>query len=109
MGRGLLAKISLMKNKTQTSHLSLLEKHIFQIGFKIGFEQGYKKGYIDGKQRIIFIITRKLFGRIPQTAEKRIKKLSSDDLDALAIALLDFEKPSDLTAWLKANADVAAA
>ncbi len=81
----------------------------FKLGFKIGFEQGYKKGFLEGKQRIIFIIIRKLFGRISQTAEKRIEKLSSEGLDALALALLDFEKPSDLTAWLKANAPAAAA
>lgn len=78
-------------------------------GIRIGLEQGIEKGRQQGEILVILKQLERRFGRVSQASVKRIEKLPLESIEELAVALLDFEKPSDLTAWLKANAPAAAA
>lgn len=78
-------------------------------GIERGIEQGRIRGRIIGATSLVLKVLTHKIGRVSQASVKRIEKLPLESIEELAVALLDFEKPSDLTAWLKANADVAAA
>ncbi|MCI0489921.1 MAG: DUF4351 domain-containing protein [Blastocatellia bacterium] len=43
----------------------------------------------------------KRFGRIESRTEAKVVRLSTEKLEELGEALLDFEEPEDLKAWLK--------
>lgn len=73
-----------------------------------GIQIGIEKGRHEGEIAVILKQLERRLGRVSQASVKRIEKLPLERIEELAVALLDFEKPSDLTAWLKAKADVAA-
>ncbi len=68
-----------------------------------------RDGRLQGERELVLKQLERRVGRVSQTSAKRISQLPIESIEELAIALLDFEKPSDLTAWLKANAPAAAA
>jgi Domain of unknown function (DUF4351)/Putative transposase, YhgA-like len=54
-----------------------------------------------GQRSIIALQIEKKIGRLPETLNKRISSLSSDELASLAIALLNFNSIDDLSNWLE--------
>ena len=69
-------------------------------GEKIGAQRGQVLGRQQAlKQVAVRLLTRK-FGRVTLKIVKRLDKLSAEQLEALAEAVLDFEKVADLEAWL---------
>ncbi|CAN1213404.1 DUF4351 domain-containing protein [Tumidithrix helvetica PCC 7403] len=70
-----------------------------QIGEQSGQLQGRQQGL---KQFAVKLLTRK-FGKVPVKTVKRLEKLSAEQLEELAEAVLDFEKVADLDVWLKAR------
>lgn len=72
-------------------------------GEKIGTQRGQILGRQQGlKQFAVKLLTRK-FGKVSVKTVKRLEKLSAEQLEELAEAVLDFEKVADLDAWLKAR------
>ena len=54
------------------------------------------------KQFAVKLLMRK-FGKVTLKTVKRIEKLSAEQLEELAEAVLDFEKVADLDVWLKSK------
>ncbi|NET35874.1 MAG: DUF4351 domain-containing protein [Cyanothece sp. SIO1E1] len=62
------------------------------------------KGFYKGGQNIIFRQLKRKFGSVENESETAISKLSTEQLEVLGEAILDFEKEEDLEQWLaKAN------
>ena len=62
--------------------------------------EGLQKGEHQGKEKLIMLLMERLFGSVSPTILERVEKLSSKQLDALGLALLDFESVADLEKWL---------
>ena len=71
-----------------------------QIAIEIAREQVTKTAQLS---LILRQLVRRL-GTIQPETENSIRQLSVEELENLGEAVLDFKDPSDLTAWLQANA-----
>jgi predicted transposase YdaD len=64
-------------------------------------------GREEGRQAEAFSVTLRLLNRrcgpLSEATTTQIQALPLEQLEALADALLDFQGPADLTAWLAAN------
>ena len=64
------------------------------------FGQGRQEGRQEGELEMALRLLRRRCGAISAEQEDRIRALSLEHLEALAEALLDFNSPADLVAWL---------
>jgi hypothetical protein len=64
---------------------------------------GYERGRVEGQQSLVSLQVQQKIGQIPTLLNDRISALSPDQLEALAIALLNFNSIDDLNHWLEAN------
>jgi predicted transposase YdaD len=71
-----------------------------QRGREQGLEQGLQKGLQAGELDITLRLLRLRCGGLSPEQESRIRALPLPRLEALAEALLDFQGPDDLKAWL---------
>lgn len=62
--------------------------------------KGYKKGEIEGKEELLTLLLQTRFSTLPQALTEKLDKLTSKQMNDLAIALLDFKSLDDLAAWL---------
>ena len=79
-------------------------QEVFQEGQKEGLEKGLEKGRETGRREeslsMVLRLLRRRLGVLPSVQEERIRCLSLTQAEALADALLDFQTPGDLVAWL---------
>lgn len=69
--------------------------------------KGREIGKIEGKiEAAVRLLTRKL-GQLSLATNKKLKKLPSEQVEALLDDLLEFESKADLHSWLRANAQQA--
>jgi hypothetical protein len=68
-----------------------------------GREQGLKQGFEKGERKVVLRQLRKRLGELDLDTEHRIAALSADQLEQLGEALLDFDRPEALEAWLQAQ------
>ena len=66
---------------------------------RMGIEQGLEQGLERQRSMLIRQLTRKI-GLLPEGAIAQISQFSTDQLDYLADALLDFACVDDLIQWL---------
>ena len=59
-----------------------------------------REGIHDGKETLIARLMEKRLGVVPPEMTARLNTLSSDDLDDLGVAILDFSTLADLESWL---------
>ena len=69
-------------------------------GITEGRTQGITEGRTQGKEALVVRLIRRRLGAVPAQATARLSLLSAEQLDELGEALLDFETPADLEAWL---------
>jgi len=77
-------------------------------GYKKGKHEGKLEGKIEGKiegehegkEEILALQLQTRFSTMPQELTDKLDKLTSKQLNELAVALLDFKSLDDLTAWL---------
>ncbi|MBH8571605.1 Rpn family recombination-promoting nuclease/putative transposase [Nostocaceae cyanobacterium CENA369] len=69
-------------------------------GEKIGQKRGEEIGQKTGEERLVIRLINRKFGELQPALIERIKLLSTEELEALGEALLDFSGVSDLVAWL---------
>jgi hypothetical protein len=67
---------------------------------KKGREEGVTEGIVLGQERTVQRLVNRRFGVLAQSITKRLEELSSEQLDELTDALLDFSSIADLEAWL---------
>ncbi len=66
--------------------------------------EGIEKGLHQGKEALIVRLLQRRFGAISEEMQSRLGQLSSEKLDDLGEALLDFSSLSDLEQWLAGKA-----
>lgn len=96
------AKIGLQRGFTETTGRKKMESVLDQLR-REGLEKGLIQGEQKGAANFAIHLLQKKFGKIGKRTESQIRKLSGERLEELGEALLDMEKKTELTAWLKAN------
>ncbi|MEB3156874.1 MAG: DUF4351 domain-containing protein, partial [Cyanobacteriota bacterium] len=91
---------------------SVAYKEIFGRGLAEGEQQGREAGRIEGRMEgrmegrqaeaaaMTLRLLQRRCGSLPPAQETLVQALPLADLEALADALLDFQGPTDLSAWL---------
>ncbi len=74
---------------------------VAEIWIQEGLQQGLQQGGQKTAAEMVLSQLKRRFGQISTRAEKQILHLPLSVLKELGDALLDFKKPSDLTAWLR--------
>ncbi|NCR74027.1 MAG: DUF4351 domain-containing protein [Microcystis aeruginosa LG13-12] len=69
-------------------------------GRREGREEGREEGELSAKKSLILRQLNLKLGSIPLKVEQKIKQLNPNQLDNLALALLDFSDWEDLHQWL---------
>ena len=86
---------------------SAIYKEIFGLGRQEGQQEGRQEGRLEGRQAEAAALTVRLLqrrcGTLTPQQQARIQALPLPRLEALADALLDFQGPQDLAAWLEAQ------
>ena len=86
---------------------SAIYKEIFGLGRQEGQQEGRQEGRLEGRQAEAAALTVRLLqrrcGSLSSQQQARIQALALPRLEALADALLDFQGPQDLAAWLEAQ------
>lgn len=76
-------------------------------GLQQGLQEGLQKGLQQGLRQARFSLTlkqlEKRFGKVTKAAQQQIKKLPSEKIEELGLALLDFQSSKDLRLWLQQN------
>jgi hypothetical protein len=72
-------------------------------GVQIGEQRGEQIGKLKGRQDLLLRQLNRQVRGIPVDVESRVRSLSTEQLDFLGEALLDFEGISDLLKWLQGN------
>jgi predicted transposase YdaD len=68
-----------------------------------GRQEGEVKGRQEGEAAVTLRLLNRRWGPVSEATTAQIQALPVDQLEALADALLDFQGPADLAAWLAAN------
>ncbi|MEA5574441.1 DUF4351 domain-containing protein [Calothrix sp. UHCC 0171] len=64
---------------------------------------GYERGQQEQAQNLVLRLLQKRFGELPQSVREQVQSLSTNQLETLGEALLDFTGLDDLVAWLATN------
>ena len=64
-------------------------------------QKGLQQGLLQGMLTLVTKQIEHRFGPIDSQTRERLSKLTSDQLETLGDALLDFSKPEDLAEWLQ--------
>jgi predicted transposase YdaD len=64
---------------------------------------GYERGQQEQAQNLVLRQLQKRFSELPQSVREQIQSLSTNQLETLGEALLDFTGLDDLAAWLAEN------
>ena len=68
-----------------------------------GLEQGRQEGRQEGERKVLLLQLHKLLGNLNPAVEEQIDGLSAQRLGQLGEALLDFNSPADLDAWMQSH------
>ena len=63
-------------------------------------EEGRQEGRQEGERSLVLLQLERRVGQLPLVKRDRVSALSLEQLEALALALLNFSSVVDLTAWL---------
>jgi predicted transposase YdaD len=75
-------------------------REIYGLGEERGREQGLEQGRQAGELDMVLLLLRRRCGALTPEQEARVRLLPLARLEALAEALLDFQGPDVLNAWL---------
>ena len=76
-------------------------------GMQKGLRQGREEGRQEAGMELILRLLQRRIGTVDERKQARLRKLSFEQLVELGEALLDFNSPRDLAAWLRAQASKA--
>ncbi|NOT61429.1 MAG: DUF4351 domain-containing protein [Acidobacteria bacterium] len=85
------------ERKTMKEYLTPTER----IGFDKGRIEGLKLGKVEGKLELALKILSKKLGALSADVKKKLQKLTSEQLDELALSVSDFQSKTELQQWLK--------
>ncbi|MFO7641817.1 MAG: DUF4351 domain-containing protein [Candidatus Competibacteraceae bacterium] len=87
------------------THADLKKSRFYQEVFAEGHEEGRQEGRREECIALVLRLLQRRLGRLPASQTRRIQHLFLAAAEALAEALLDFQTPADLAAWLVARSD----
>ncbi|MFN4280846.1 DUF4351 domain-containing protein, partial [Thermosynechococcus sp.] len=64
------------------------------------YQEVYAEGLQQGEAAVVLRQLRRRFGSVPNDLEERIRRLSPEQIEALAEALLDFTDLEEVSDWL---------
>ncbi|MBM5801842.1 MAG: DUF4351 domain-containing protein [Cyanobacteria bacterium K_DeepCast_35m_m2_023] len=104
-GAQLLAGLSFSQDVIQRLlAMSILENpSVYQYIVRKGLEEGLEQGLEQGRQLEVSLIRRqlqRLIGALDDRQSQHIAEMTTEQLGRLGEALLDFNGPADLVAWL---------
>ncbi|MEN9225148.1 MAG: DUF4351 domain-containing protein [Thermostichus sp. DRC_bins_24] len=70
-------------------------------GIQEGIQQGLTQGIQQGEAELTLRQLKQKVGSLPDALEAQIRSLPVERLEALGLALLEFETLADLTTWLE--------
>jgi predicted transposase YdaD len=79
---------------------SVAYREIFGLGLQEGRQEGLQEGRQEGELEMALRLLCRRCGELSPALDARVRALSSESLEALAEALLDFRDRNDLEAWL---------
>lgn len=74
--------------------------------FQEWINQGIVLGEIKGMTSLTLNLLQHRLGRIPKVTKEQVKGLSAKQLEALGLALLDFNSRTDLDSWLQRHTHI---
>jgi flagellar biosynthesis/type III secretory pathway protein FliH len=74
------------------------------MGYDRGVKEGRKEGRKEGQELLISRQLEQKVGKLSESLRDRVHDLSTEQVQSLAIALLNFEAVEDLVTWLDAQA-----
>ncbi len=90
-----------IRNMLNLVDVELKQTRFYQEVFAEGQQEGRQEGRQEGVAELaIRLLRRRFSGAIPAVHAEQIRRLPLADLEGLAEALLDFQTPADLAAWL---------
>ncbi|WP_298977555.1 DUF4351 domain-containing protein, partial [uncultured Thermosynechococcus sp.] len=82
----------------------LKRTRFYQEVYAEGRQEGLQQGLQQGEAAVVLRQLRRRFGSLPNELEEGIRRLSPDQIEALAEALLDFTDLEEVAAWLNRSA-----
>ncbi len=95
-----LPKLNRKEIEKMFSLSDLRETKVYQEALEEGREEGREEGELSAKKSLILRQLNLKLGSIPLKLEQKIKQLNPNQLDNLALALLNFSDWKDLHQWL---------
>lgn len=95
-------RTELAQEERAMPYLSTIERIARQEGLEQGLERGLEQGLERGERRLVLRLLNQKLGAIAPTREARIADLSRERVEALSLALLDFQSWDDFDSWLGA-------
>ena len=80
--------------------VDLKQTRFYQEVFAEGIQEGRQEGRQEESTALILRLLRRRFGALDAAQVARIQRLPLEQAESLAEALLDFQTPADLAAWL---------
>ncbi len=79
------------------------EQKTLQRGEERGEKRGEERGEIKGEQKLVIQLLNHRISKIEPSLIERIRQLPAEQLEQLALALLDFSTVDDLQQWLESR------
>ena len=103
--------LSKVKNAVEPGQLKQVVQEVFpEQGrkfmadfFQEWIDEGRQQGRVETMLSLTVQQLEKRFGKLPRTSQQQIKKLPSEKMEELSLALLDFQSSKDLRTWLQQN------
>jgi Domain of unknown function (DUF4351) len=89
-------ELKIYEEERQMPYVTSIEK----IGYDRGLQDGEETGVEKGRRSLILLQLIQKTGALSEPLTDRVNRLSAEQLQALAIALLGFESSGDLMTWL---------
>ncbi|MEA3643990.1 MAG: DUF4351 domain-containing protein, partial [Lamprobacter sp.] len=84
-------QVRTMQEEQTMRYITTFERTAIEQGVRQGLEQGLERGLIQGEATILRRLLARRFGPLPEWAEGRVQRASSEQLQAWADAVLDAE------------------
>ena len=90
------ADLKRYEQEKQMPYITSIER----MGIEEGLQQGRQEGRQEGQRSTLLRQLNRKLGLLPESTIAQISQLSTEQLDELGDALLDFQRLEDLSTWL---------
>ncbi|MEM9214707.1 MAG: DUF4351 domain-containing protein [Cyanobacteria bacterium P01_F01_bin.150] len=94
-------ELAKFEGEKEMQYISTIERQ----GIAKGIQQGLQQGIEQGERAIVLRLLNKRFSELSDTLIEQVNQMSSETLETLGDALLDFQGQEDLEQWLIAHGE----